>query len=82
MLLATDADDEVRTVHVTKVAARLEAVQVTRRHISSSAVSLEADHDLRCARCGYGVATGPPQRCPMCGSETSWVSAGTARPIN
>ena len=39
--------------------------------------------DLRCARCGYGVAVGStPDRCPMC-SGSAWVPAarrGTSHP--
>ena len=30
--------------------------------------------DLRCAQCGYGVATArPPARCPMCQTEHAWT---------
>jgi CheY-like chemotaxis protein len=30
--------------------------------------------DLRCAQCGYGVATArPPARCPMCQTEDAWT---------
>jgi rubrerythrin len=38
-----------------------------------------AGRDLSCVRCGYGVATGPPPRCPMCNGETEWVDVGTTR---
>jgi hypothetical protein len=33
------------------------------------------EHDLRCARCGYGiVAAAPPSRCPLCGAGAEWVT--------
>jgi rubrerythrin len=30
--------------------------------------------DLSCAECGYGVLRStPPERCPMCQTETAWI---------
>jgi hypothetical protein len=39
-----------------------------------------AGNDLSCAGCGYGVATAPPSRCPMCNRATEWVRATPTRP--
>jgi hypothetical protein len=32
--------------------------------------------DLHCAACGYGIVrAAPPERCPMCQGEQTWVHA-------
>jgi CheY-like chemotaxis protein len=34
-----------------------------------------ATRDLRCGRCGYGIAVRiPPARCPLCGEAAAWAA--------
>jgi CheY-like chemotaxis protein len=34
-----------------------------------------ATRDLRCGRCGYGIAVRiPPTRCPLCGEAAAWAA--------
>ena len=47
--------------------------EVVRRQASHSALPAPMVRDRRCASCGYGVASEPPARCPMCGSKTEWT---------
>jgi CheY-like chemotaxis protein len=38
---------------------------------------------LRCTTCGYGAARPePPERCPMCQGEGTWIHTPSARPVS
>lgn len=40
------------------------------------------ERDLRCSRCGYGVAAGrAPGRCPICGRTATWVGRGVLHSV-
>ena len=46
-----------------------------RWHVRSSARGARR-RNLECAACGYGIARpAPPERCPMCQGERTWIHA-------
>jgi CheY-like chemotaxis protein len=50
---------------------------------SATVAALASRHDFSCSSCGYGVVSRePPERCPMCHRETTWVAAVSKVPQN
>jgi CheY-like chemotaxis protein len=50
---------------------------------SATVAALAPRHDFSCSSCGYRVVSRePPERCPMCRRETTWVAAVVNAPKN
>jgi CheY-like chemotaxis protein/predicted RNA-binding Zn-ribbon protein involved in translation (DUF1610 family) len=50
---------------------------------TATVATLAPRRDFSCSSCGYGVVSREtPERCPMCGRETTWQAVAVKAPLN